>query len=153
VDDGDDLGRARAVPARRVHRVTDERRAREPAAEAALEPRDRRGEELVRLRGEPFDGRHCAQHTSRYRRRVHVAVGLGLRDVHVEPLLALRDRGALDVLEVMIDDALDAPDETSKAEPPRRATWRRLGAKWPLVAHGTELGIAGADAPDAGYLD
>jgi uncharacterized protein len=48
------------------------------------------------------------------------------------------------VLEVMIDDAL--------ADGPWRATLRRLGAKWPLVAHGTELGVAGADRPSPAYL-
>lgn len=73
-----------------------------------------------------------------------IAVGIGLRDLYVEPLLALRERGALDVLEVMIDDAL--------AHPPRRAAWRRLGARWPLIAHGTDLGIGDAAGPDPAYL-
>ncbi len=44
----------------------------------------------------------------------------------------------------MIDDAL--------TDGPWRATLRRLGSKWPLVAHGTELGVAGADRPSAAYL-
>ena len=73
-----------------------------------------------------------------------VAVGIGLRDPWVEELLALRDRRALDVLEVMIDDAL--------GDRARRATWRRLGARWPLVAHGTDLGIADAAGPDPAYV-
>jgi uncharacterized protein (UPF0276 family) len=73
-----------------------------------------------------------------------VSVGLGVRDAYVEPLAALAERGALDVLEVMIDDGLDLGA--------RLAAWRRLGAKWPLVAHGTELGIAGAHGPDDAYL-
>ncbi len=73
-----------------------------------------------------------------------VAVGLGLRDAYVDELAALGDRRALDVLEVMIDDAL--------GDAGRRAAWRRLGAKWPLVAHGTDLGIADAAGPDRAYV-
>lgn len=73
-----------------------------------------------------------------------VAVGLGVRDELLDELVALRDRSALDLLEVMIDDGLD--------DGPRRAAWRRLGARWPLVAHGTELGIADAAGVDAGYV-
>jgi len=73
-----------------------------------------------------------------------VSVGLGVRDAYGSELLAIRDRGVLDVLEVMIDDGLEAS--------PRLETWRRLGARWPLIAHGTELGIASAEPPDPGYL-
>jgi hypothetical protein len=73
-----------------------------------------------------------------------IAVGIGLRDLYVEPLLALRQRDALDVLEVMIDDAL--------SRPARRTAWRRLGARWPLIAHGTDLGIGDAAGPDPAYL-
>lgn len=72
-----------------------------------------------------------------------VAVGLGVRDAIADELLGL-DRGALDLLEVMIDDGLD--------DGPRRALWRRLGAKWPLIAHGTELGIGDAAGLDAPYV-
>lgn len=73
-----------------------------------------------------------------------VAVGLGVRDPWLDELLALRDRRALDVLEVMIDDGL-APGA-------RRDAWRRLGARWPLVAHGTDLGVGDAAGVDPGYV-
>lgn len=72
-----------------------------------------------------------------------VAVGLGVRDAFVDELLTL-DRRALDLLEVMIDDGLD--------DGPRRATWRRLGARWPLVAHGTELGVGDGAGVDRDYV-
>lgn len=72
-----------------------------------------------------------------------VAVGLGVRDVIADELLLL-PRGALDLLEVMIDDGLE--------DGPRRAVWRRLGAKWPLIAHGTELGVGDAAGLDAAYV-
>lgn len=73
-----------------------------------------------------------------------MAVGLGVRDENLDELLALRDRTALDVLEVMIDDGL--------VDGPRRAAWRRLGARWPLLAHGTDLGVADAAGVDPGYV-
>lgn len=73
-----------------------------------------------------------------------IAVGLGARDAYLDELCALRDRRAVDVLEVMIDDGLSGG--------PRVAAWRRLGARWPLVAHGTELGIADAAGVDEGYV-
>ncbi|MEQ9317684.1 MAG: DUF692 family protein [Polyangiaceae bacterium] len=73
-----------------------------------------------------------------------VSVGIGLREPYVDELLALDDRGAIDVLEVMIDEAMHPG--------PKRDRWRRLGAKWPLVAHGTELGIADAEGPREDYL-
>jgi uncharacterized protein len=72
------------------------------------------------------------------------AVGIGVREPYVDALLELEDRGAVDVLEVMIDEALHPG--------PRRDRWRKLGARWPLIAHGTELGIADADGPSADYL-
>jgi uncharacterized protein (UPF0276 family) len=72
------------------------------------------------------------------------AVGLGLRDPYVPPLLALRDRGALDVLEVMIDDA--------RLDPHRMDAWRTLGARWPLIAHGVSLGIGDALGLDDDYV-
>jgi uncharacterized protein (UPF0276 family) len=74
-----------------------------------------------------------------------VAVGIGLRDPHIEPLMALTDRSVIDVLEVMIDEALEPG--------PKRDAWRRLGARWPLIAHGTELGICDAAGPDPHYLE
>lgn len=74
-----------------------------------------------------------------------VAVGIGVRDPHLEALCALRDTRAIDVLEVMIDDGLSGG--------PRADAWRRLGARWPLVAHGTELGIADAAGVDEAYVD
>lgn len=73
-----------------------------------------------------------------------VSLGLGVRDAYVDELLRLGDKRAVDVLEVMIDDGLGAS--------PRAKDWRRLGAKWPLVAHGTELGIGSATDLDASYL-
>jgi uncharacterized protein (UPF0276 family) len=73
-----------------------------------------------------------------------VSVGLGVRDALVPELLALRDARALDVLEVMLDEGLEAS--------PRTAAWRRLGARWPLIAHGTELGIGDAAGLDAAYV-
>lgn len=74
-----------------------------------------------------------------------VAVGIGVRDAWMPELLALgaRDRARLDVLEVMIDDAL---------LPRSRDAMRALGAKFPLVAHGTELGIGAASGVDAAYV-
>ncbi len=74
-----------------------------------------------------------------------VSVGIGVRDGQLDELSRLRDRAALDVLEVMIDDGLEPG--------PRVTAWRALGAKWPLVAHGTELGIGGADPPAPAYLE
>jgi hypothetical protein len=74
-----------------------------------------------------------------------VSVGIGVRDAQLEELARLRDRKALDVLEVMIDDGLEPS--------PRVDAWRALGARWPLVAHGTELGVGGADPPAPAYLD
>ncbi len=73
-----------------------------------------------------------------------VAVGLGLREVWLDELESV-DRRALDVLEVMIDDARSCTA--------RRARWRRLGARWPLVAHGTDLGIGDAEGVDIAYVD
>lgn len=73
-----------------------------------------------------------------------VAVGIGLRDEYVDELLRGTDRATLDVLEILIDGGL---------EPGRRRTqWRRLGAKWPLVAHGTNLGVADAEGVDPEYV-
>lgn len=71
------------------------------------------------------------------------SVGIGLRDPYVPPLLALRDRGALDVLEVMIDDA--------RLDRARMNRWRALGARWPLIAHGVALGIGDAIGIDLSY--
>ncbi|MBL8681504.1 MAG: DUF692 family protein [Myxococcales bacterium] len=73
-----------------------------------------------------------------------VSVGIGLRDPYVEPLLALKDRGALDVLEVMIDDA--------RLDPRRLDRWRALSKRWPLVAHGTGLGPGDACGVDPAYV-
>ncbi len=50
----------------------------------------------------------------------------------------------MDVLEVMIDDAL--------FDPRRMDEWRALSRKWPLVAHGVALGIGDACGLDAGYV-
>ncbi|MBO6934916.1 MAG: DUF692 family protein [Deltaproteobacteria bacterium] len=72
-----------------------------------------------------------------------VAVGLGLREVWLDEL-ERTDRRALDLLEVMIDDARGCAH--------RRSRWRRLGAKWPLVAHGTDLGIGDAEGVDPAYV-
>jgi uncharacterized protein len=74
----------------------------------------------------------------------NVPVGIGVRDPWLADLLVLDDRGAVDVLEVMIDDGLERG--------PRRDSWRRLGARWPLIAHGTELGIGDAAGPDPTYV-
>jgi uncharacterized protein (UPF0276 family) len=72
------------------------------------------------------------------------SVGIGLRDPYVPALKALTDRSALDVLEVMIDDALfDAR---------RMDDWRALSKRWPLVAHGTSLGPGDANGLDPRYL-
>ena len=57
-----------------------------------------------------------------------IAVGLSVRDPHLEELLQL-DRSAIDVVEVMIDEALDPGC--------KRNNWRKIGARWPLLAHGT----------------
>jgi uncharacterized protein (UPF0276 family) len=73
-----------------------------------------------------------------------VAVGLSLRDSWIDELLSISDRSVLDVLEVMVDDALDLG--------PRAKRWRALGARWPLIAHGTDLGIADAKGVDTGYV-
>ncbi len=73
-----------------------------------------------------------------------VSVGLSVRDEHLDGLLTLADRRALDVVEVMIDDGLVASS--------RRDAWLRLGARWPIVAHGTELGIADASGPSKTYV-
>lgn len=87
-----------------------------------------------------------------------VAVGIGARDAYLEPLLQLQDRRALDVLEVMIDDALPssgaAPGAPAMREQlaGRTRAWRRLGARWPLLAHGTELGIADAGGVRSAYV-
>jgi uncharacterized protein (UPF0276 family) len=74
-----------------------------------------------------------------------VAVGLGVRDPHLAALCALKDTRAIDVLEVMIDDGLSGGH--------RADAWRRLGARWPLVAHGTELGVADAAGVDEVYVE
>ncbi len=73
-----------------------------------------------------------------------VAVGIGLREPYIDDLLALEDVGALDVLEVMIDEVLVPCD--------KRKRWRKLGARWPLIAHGTELGIADAEGLRPDYV-
>jgi hypothetical protein len=73
-----------------------------------------------------------------------IAVGLGARDAYLDELCGLRDPRVLDVLEVMIDDGL--------TDGPRTDSWRRLGTRWPLVAHGTELGIADAAGVNEGYV-
>lgn len=72
------------------------------------------------------------------------SVGIGLRDAYVEPLRALKDRRALDVLEVMIDDA--------QFDRRRLDAWRSLGQRWPLVAHGVALGPGDAHGLDASYV-
>lgn len=60
-------------------------------------------------------------------------------------LLALdaNARGRLDVLELMVDDALDGA---------RVADFRALAARFAVVAHGTELGIGAAEGVDADYV-
>jgi uncharacterized protein (UPF0276 family) len=73
-----------------------------------------------------------------------VSVGIGLRDSYVTPLRALRDRSAIDVLEVMIDDA--------QFDARRMDDWRALGQRWPLVAHGTGLGPADARGVEERYV-
>jgi hypothetical protein len=73
-----------------------------------------------------------------------VAVGLSLREPWLDGLRATRDRRVIDLLEVMIDDA--------RAEGPRRDAMRACGARWPLIAHGTELGIGDAEGVDEAYL-
>lgn len=75
---------------------------------------------------------------------VAASVGIGLREPYIPALLALRDRGALDVLEVMIDDA--------QFDRRRMDRWRALGARWPLVAHGVALGIGDAIGLDDAYV-
>ncbi len=72
------------------------------------------------------------------------SVGIGLRDAYVEPLRDLRDRRALDVLEVMIDDA--------QFDRRRMDAWRSLGQRWPLVAHGVALGPGDAIGLDREYV-
>jgi hypothetical protein len=67
-----------------------------------------------------------------------------LRDAYVEPLRALKDRGALDVLEVMIDDA--------QFDRRRLDAWRALAKRWPLVAHGVALGPGDAIGLDERYV-
>lgn len=73
-----------------------------------------------------------------------VAVGIGVRDEYLDDLLALEDRTLIDVLEILIDEDLERSW--------RRKKWRALGAKWPLVGHGTELGIGDADGVDEAYV-
>jgi uncharacterized protein (UPF0276 family) len=75
-----------------------------------------------------------------------VAVGIGVRDAYVAELLALDrgERARVGVLEVMIDDAVGSDRA--------RASMRALGARWPLVAHGTELGIGQACGVDEAYI-
>lgn len=74
-----------------------------------------------------------------------VAVGLSVRDPWIDELLALPDRSVLDVLEVMIDDVVDRSGAMDR--------FRRLGARWPLIAHGVDLGIGNAEGLDRNYLD
>jgi uncharacterized protein len=83
----------------------------------------------------------------------HVALGLGVRDAYLAPLLALRDRRALGVLEIMLDDVIAPADGPAGGPAERRAALRRLGARWPLVAHGTDLGIGDVDGVDRSYVD
>jgi uncharacterized protein len=73
-----------------------------------------------------------------------VAIGPSLREAWIEPLLCLPDRGGFEVLEVMIDDYLCATHRPKEL--------RRLGSRWPLVAHGVSLGIGGAEGVDGAYL-
>ncbi|MGH1344409.1 MAG: DUF692 domain-containing protein [Nannocystales bacterium] len=73
-----------------------------------------------------------------------VAVGLSFRPAWLDSLLALPGRGPIDVLEVMVDDALHCADTLK--------LFRRLGARWPLLGHGVALGIGNADGLDCGYL-
>lgn len=77
-----------------------------------------------------------------------VAVGLSLRDEFAKELCNLRDRTLVDVLEVMVDDGLG--DDRVPSD--RIALWRRLGARWPLVGHGTELGIGDVSGVSERYL-
>ena len=74
-----------------------------------------------------------------------IAVGISVRSPWLQALLRGR-KSWVDVLEFMIDDVLDP--ESSHAR-----TLRRLGRKWPLVAHGVALGIGGADGVDRCYLN
>lgn len=74
----------------------------------------------------------------------NISVGIGLRDPYVDELGALDDPTVIDVLEVMVDEVL-SPGH-------KRAAWRKLGARWPLIAHGTELGIGDAAGVDDDYV-
>lgn len=62
----------------------------------------------------------------------------------LDALLRLDGRGPIDVLEVMLDDAL--------ACEANYATFRRLGSRWPLIGHGVALGIGNADGVDDDYV-
>ncbi|MCH9687635.1 MAG: DUF692 domain-containing protein [Deltaproteobacteria bacterium] len=74
-----------------------------------------------------------------------VAVGLSVRDPWIADLVELRDRSAIDVLEVMIDDVICGAGVMER--------YRQLGARWPLIAHGVDLGIGNADGLDRRYVD
>lgn len=73
-----------------------------------------------------------------------VAVGLSFRPDWLDPMLAQPGRAGIDVLEVMVDDALHCADTLK--------LYRRLGARWPLIGHGVALGIGNAEGIDAGYV-
>jgi uncharacterized protein (UPF0276 family) len=74
-----------------------------------------------------------------------IAVGLSLRSAWIDALRRCPS-GAVDVLEVMIDDVVHAPRS-------RIRELRALGRRWPLLAHGVALGVGAAEGVDPHYLD
>lgn len=56
----------------------------------------------------------------------------------------MRDRTALDIVEVMVEDGF--------ASTARVRDWQRIGARWPLISHGTELGPGDAEGVQRDYL-
>jgi len=74
-----------------------------------------------------------------------IAVGLSLRPDWI-PALARARKTSVDVLEVMIDDLVHAPAKHVRQ-------LRRLGRRWPILAHGVGLGIGAAQGLDLSYVD
>jgi uncharacterized protein (UPF0276 family) len=73
-----------------------------------------------------------------------LGVGIGFR----EPMLAelFRRRDGVDFLEITADHYFDAPEE-------KRAALDLLAAHFPIIPHGLDLSLGGAEGVDDRYLD
>src|SRR5947209_11127306 len=73
-----------------------------------------------------------------------LGVGIGFR----EPLLAalFRRRDGVDFLEITADHYIDSPGE-------KRAELDLLAAHFPIIPHGLDLSLGGAEGIDERYLD